>query len=271
MKRLVTFCMVLATAWTTAGGAFAGDTLADVRAKGVLVCGVKNSSPPFGSIHPISGEIVGYDVDFCKAIAKKLGVRTELKAVTSENRIPLLQSGDIDMIAATMTKNAERAVQIDFSDTYFITRQKFLARKGTVRSLKDLEGKTIGTASGSTSEQNLRKAVPSATVLTFENYHRAFLALVEGKVFAVTTDEAILAGRRAEAWNKKKFEIPNLQISVEPYGLGIRKGDQAFLEFVNRTLGEMEKKGEAKRIFAKWFGPKTDTPLNRDFRITAGK
>ena len=104
-----------------------------------------------------------------------------------------------------------------------------------------------------------------------DNYPQAFLALQQGKVAAVTTDEAILAGILAKAPNKAQFEIPEVQISDEPYGLGMRKGDRNLVDFVNRTIVEMEKSGEAKRIFEKWFGPATPFHLKRNFRIAAGK
>lgn len=140
-----------------------------------------------------------------------------------------------------------------------------------MHSLKDLAGKRIGTAKGSTSEQNVKAAIPSATVLSFDDYPQAFLALQQGKVQAVTTDEAILAGILAKAPNKERFEIPAIKISDEPYGLGMRKGDKNFVAFVNKTLLEMEKSGEAAKIFNKWFGPSTSFHLKRTFKITAGK
>jgi polar amino acid transport system substrate-binding protein len=253
------------------GVASAGDTLADAKAKGVLVAGVKDSLPPFGFVDEQTRQIVGYDVDFVKAIADKMGVKLELKPVTSASRMPQLMEGNIDIIAATMTKTAERAQQIDFSCTYFFTGQKFLVKKGTVKSLADLEGKKIGTAKGSTSEQNVAKSVPTATILSFDDYPQAFLALQQGKVFAVTTDESILAGIRGKAPNKEEFEIPDVQISDEPYGLGMRKGDKAFVDFVNATIVEMEQTGKAKEIFEKWFGPASSAPMKRNFTITEGK
>jgi len=267
---------MMTAAVTLASKSFAAapaDTLAEVKAKGVLVAGVKDSLPPFGYIDEKTRTIVGYDIDFVKAIAKKLGVKVELKPVTSATRMPQLQEGNIDIIAATMTKNPERAQQIDFSDTYFFTGQKFITKKGTVKTLKDLEGKRIGTTKGSTSEKNVAKALPTATVLSFDDYPQAYLALQQGKVQAITTDEAILAGLLAKtpANLKGKFEIPNIQISDEPYGLGMRKGDKNFVDFVNKTILDMEKSGEAKKIFDKWFGPKSETPLKRSFKITADK
>jgi polar amino acid transport system substrate-binding protein len=271
MRKAVTIILSLLSVGTFfVGASLAGDTLADVKTKGVLVAGVKDSLPPFGYIDQKSRTIVGYDIDFLKAIAKKLGVKLEMKPVTSASRMPQLMEGNIDIIAATMTKNPERAKQIDFSYTYFLTGQKFLTKKGKAKKLEDLDGFKIGTAKGSTSEQNAKRALPHSTILSFDDYPQAVLALQQGKVAAVTTDESILAGQLAKL-PKGEYEIPNIRISEEPYGLGIRKGDKHFLDIVNETLLEMEKSGEAKAIFERWFGPDSSTPLVRDFEIYADK
>jgi polar amino acid transport system substrate-binding protein len=271
MRKTVTIVLSLLLVGTFfVGASLAGDTLAEVKKKGVLVAGIKDSLPPFGFVDKKTRTIVGYDIDFVNAIAKKLGVKVELKPVTSATRMPQLMEGNIDIIAATMTKNRERAKQIDFSYTYFFTGQKFLTKKGTANSLKDLDGKKIGTAKGSTSEQNAKRALPKSTILSFDDYPQAVLALQQGKVAAVTTDESILAGQLAKL-PKGEYEIPATRISDEPYGLGIRKGDTNFLNFVNEVLLEMEKSGQAKAIFQKWFGPDSSTPLVRDFEIFADK
>lgn len=271
MKKLLTLLILTAIAVAAACSATAPttDTLAKVKKKGVLIAGVRNSIPPFSYIDENTGMFIGYDIDFVNAIASKLGVRIELKQVMPADRIEQLQSGNVDIIAATMTKTPERAKQIDFSHTYFYTGQKFITEKGRINKLEDLQGKLIGTAKGSTAEQKVRKALPTATVLSFDDYPQAFLALQKGEVQAVTTDEAILAGILAKSPQKEKFEIPDVQISEEPYGLGMRKGDKKFVDFVNKTLLEMEKSGEAKQIFEKWFGRKTPFHMERTFRINA--
>jgi len=276
MRKAGTIVLALAMVGVLCGAALAADTLADVKKKGVLVAGVKDSLPPFGSVDPNTKEFAGYDIDFVKYIAKKLDVKVEYKPVSSANRMPMLMEGRVDLLACTMTKTPERARQINFSYTYFLTGQKFLTKKGTVKSLKDLEGKKIGTAKGSTSEQNVKKSVPSATILSFDDYPQGALALQQGKVIAVTTDESILAGQLAKfeknPATKGKFEIPELAISEEPYGIGMRKGDTNFVKFVNDTILEMEKNGEAQKIFEKWFGQKSDGPIARGkFKITADK
>jgi len=272
MKRFVVVFAALMFVVCLCGTLAAQDRLDTIKKRGALIVGVKDSTPGFGFVDEKTREIVGYDVDFVRAIANRLGVKLQLKPVTSASRMPQLVEGNIDIIAATMTKTAERAKQIDFSYTYFFTGQKFIVRKGTVKSLADLDGKRIGTAKGSTSEQNAAKALPKAKILSFDDYPQAFLALQQGKVFAVTTDESILANILGKAPNKEQFEIPDIQISDEPYGLGIKKGEKGLLDFVNKTLLEMEKSGEAKKIFDKWFGPNSTTPLKRgNFKITADK
>jgi polar amino acid transport system substrate-binding protein len=275
-RKIGVSVLALAMAGVLCGAALAGNTLSEVKKKGVLVAGVKDSLPPFGSMDPKTKEFEGYDIDFVKYIAKKMGVKVKFTPVTSVNRIPMLMEGRIDILAATMTKTPERAKQIDFSYTYFLTGQKFLTKTGTVKTLKDFEGKRIATAKGSTSEQNVMKTVPSAVLLSLEDYPQGVLALQQGKVFAVTTDESILAGQlgilQKKRATKGKFEIPDLQISMEPYGIGMRKGDADFVQFVNDTLLEMEKNGEAKKIFLRWFGPNSESPSNRgSFMITADR
>jgi len=275
-RKIGLFVLAFAIVGVLCSAALAGDTLAEVKKKGVLVAGVKDSLPPFGSVDPNTQKFVGYDIDFIKYIAKKLGVKVEYKPVSSANRIPMLMEGRVDILACTMTKTPERAKQIDFSYTYFLTGQKFLTKKGAVKTLKDFEGKRIATAKGSTSEQNVAKAVPSATILSLDDYPQGILALQQGKVIAVTTDESILSGQlgmlERKRTTKGQYEIPDIQISMEPYGLGMRKGDTNFVKFVNDTLLEMEKNGEAKKIFLRWFGPNSESPINRgNFMITADK
>lgn len=269
MKRWMVVMMVLILVGTLCSGARAGDTLQDVKKRGVLRVGVKDLTPGFGFVDMQTGEIKGYDVDFAQAIAKKLGVKLELWVVTDAERIEHLKDGKVDLIAATLTRTPQRSKEIAFSHVYFVTGQKFLARKGTVRGLYDLDHKIIGTSMGSTSIRNAKKALPNASVLTYEDAPQAFFALRQGEIFAVTTDEAILAGMLAKAPDRMWFEIPDIRISSEPYALGVRKGDRAFLGIVNRTLLEMEKRGEAKKIFNRWFGPGSSTPMKRTFRITA--
>jgi polar amino acid transport system substrate-binding protein len=244
------------------------DDLDDIKQRGTLIVGVKDSTPPFGVLDPKTRTISGYDIDFAAAIAKRLGVKLLAKAVESAERIPKLQSRDVDMIIATMSKNAEREKQVDFSEGYFVTGQKFAVRKGKVRNLDDLTRATIGTVKGSTSEKQLRKEMPNAKVVLFDDYDIAFHALGQGQLDAVTTDEPILAGQLNKMPNKSLFEITDVGISLEVYGIAMRKGEKRLQKEVNDTLGAMEQSGEAQRVFDRWFGPQSNAPLIRTFKIT---
>ena len=246
------------------------ETLEQVKKEGVLVVGVRNSMRPFGFVDKTKMELVGYDIDFARAIAGKLGVKLQLKS-SDAPLIPLLRQRKIDLIAGAMTRTAERMEQCDFSLTYFVTGQTFLVKKGAVKTLADLAGKKIGTGQNSTSQGNLKKALPNSTIVTFMNYMEAFRALGLGSISAVSTDETILVGLIAADRQKAAYEILDARISHEPYGLGIRKGDRQFLEFVNRTLLELEQSGEAAKIYDKWFGKDSGLSIMRDFTITAGK
>ena len=243
--------------------------ISEIKKKNALIAGVKDSLFPFGFVNEKTRSLEGYDVDFARIIANKIGVKLELSPVTSTNRIPLLTEGNVDLLICTMTITPDRAKQIDFSYPYFVSRQTFIVKKGTVKNLKDIESKKIGTTKGSTSEINVAKALPSAKILSFDDYPQAFLALQQGKVFAITTDESILAGMLSKATKKEDFELTTFDISREPYGIGVSKKNPALLKLVNETILEMEKNGKAAEIFNKWFGPKSTVPLKRDFKIEA--
>ncbi len=253
MKKLFLLAATLLLAGSLDASLLCAGTLETIRERGVLVAGVKDTAPPFGFADPKSGDIVGYDADLVRALADRLGVKLRLVPVTTANRIPMLIDGEIDIIAATMSKTRYRGHLVDFTDTYFETGQQFLAKAGTVKSLKDLEGKRIATVKKSTSELALRKALPSAKVALFDDYLQAAVALKQGAVDAVTGDGALLYGILAMARTRSDYEIPDLRISDEEYALGVRKRDKAFLDAANAALREMAKSGEQARIRDKWL------------------
>ena len=253
LVSVISFIVVLSL-----GSVAVADEMADIKAKGVLVAGVKDAVVPFGYVDELSKEIVGFDVDICREIANKMGVKLELKPVTSATRIPQLSEGMVDIAACTMTRKVSRDDVIDFSITYFMDGQKLLVKKGgKIKSYKDLVGKKVGTAKGSTSEINMRNIQPKCTVLSFEGYPEAFLALKQGKVSAVTTDSVILIGLKGSDENPEKWEIVGDFFSKEPYGIGMRENESNLRDFVNKSLMEMWNDGTYKKIYEKWLGPNT--------------
>jgi polar amino acid transport system substrate-binding protein len=223
---------------------------------------------PFGFVDEDTNQLVGFDVDVCKYIADKLGVEAEFKPVTSATRIPMIAQGSIDLAAATMTHKFARDDVIDFSITYFMDGQKILVEKGSgIDSVADLAGKKVGTAKGSTSEKNIKVAQPEVTVLSFEGYPQAFLALKQGKVSAVTTDSTILLGLKNSDPNPENWVIAGEFISDEPYGLGVPENESNFRDMVNRSLAEMWVSGDYQKIYNKWFGPDSNYYLPLEWEM----
>lgn len=242
------------------------DELADVKARGTLVCGTLGTAEPFSFQDPKTREIVGYDVDMCGKVAEALGVKLELKPIAVEARIPELLQGRVDILAANLGWSKERAQQIDYSYSYFVSQQKMLvAEESGIESLDQLAGRKVSALKGSSSEQGVRREIPTAETVTFQDSSSAFLALVQGKVDGFCASELILVKLRKQA--EDPLAIVEKSVFVEPWGLGIRKGEAGFKAQVDQALAALEASGEADRIFTKWFGPDTVYGLKRDFKI----
>ena len=257
----------------TAVSAFA-DQLADIKNKGEIVFGVLGTDEPNSFVDPQSHEFIGYEVDLAKAIAAKLGVKPVFKQLAVAARIPELQQGGVDILAASLTHNKEREAQVDFSLTTFVTGQKVLVKKSSgISELSALAGKKVLTVKGGTQEPNILKAVPTANVVTFETTQQAFQALQQGKGLAFVNDEvSLLADYAKLGATKKDYVILPQNLSVEPLALGIRKGETALKTAVDDTLRGLEKSGEAQKEFLKWYGPSTSLKFDkRSFKIDSDK
>ncbi|GGC14742.1 hypothetical protein GCM10011494_36960 [Novosphingobium endophyticum] len=242
------------------------DTLQQVRSRGTLICGVSSSIKPFGYLDPASRELVGYDVDFCRAVAEHIGVRAQPMAVSVEQRIPELNAGRIDLLVSVLGWTPERARQIDYSHSYFVSRQVVIVPHGSdIRDLAELANRRVSAAKGSTGEQYLRVKVPGAAVLTFQDAPSAFLAFEQGKVDAMVLSD--LAAMQLRQESGSDFATIRQPIAIETWGLGVRKGEKALLHQVNAALTEMEVKGQAEAIFTKWFGPGTEFAQSRTFKV----
>lgn len=243
-----------------------GDSLGQIRSRGTLICGVSSSIKPFGYLDPASRELVGYDVDFCRSVAEHIGVRAQPVAVSVEQRIPELDSGRIDLLVSVLGWTPERARQIDYSHSYFVSRQVAIARPGSgIRSLDDLANRRVSAAKGSTGEQYLRVKVPGAAVLTFQDGPSAFLAFEQRKVEAMVLSD--LAAMQLRRESGSDFVTLGEPIAIETWGLGVRKGERPLLQQVNAALMEMERNGRAEAIFAKWFGSGTEFAQARTFKV----
>jgi len=250
------------------------DQLADIKKRGELVVGVLGTDEPATFVDPKTRQIVGYEVDLVNAIAEKIGVKPKLKQIAVAARIPELQQGHVDLVAAGLTHNKERESQIDFSLTTFVTGQKALVKKDSgITEVPQLAGKKVLTIRGGTQEPNLRKAVPGVEVVTFDTSQQAFQALQQGKGVGYVDDEAALLRSYAKLGPQKaQYTVLKQNLSTESLAIGIKKGEPALKAVVDETLRDLEKSGQAEKIFFKWYGPNTASGFqSRDFRFETDK
>jgi ABC-type amino acid transport substrate-binding protein len=235
-----------------------GTPLGDIQQKGEIVIGVKYDVPPFGFNNPSSGKVEGFDVDLGQAIADKLGVKPKFIEAISDNRIPFLQDGTADVILSTMTINEERVGQIEFSDPYFIAKGRILTKKDNtdIKGVEDLAGKNVCTALGSTYEATLKEQAPDAKLKLVDSYSECLESLQNGSVDAISTDDVILTGMIIQ---DDSLKLVGDELSQEPYGAGIKKGNTELVEFVNGVFDEYKSDGRYDKTYEKWVGQYTDT------------
>ena len=244
------------------------DRLDDVRARGKLVVGVSDTTPPF--TFKKDGAHVGYDIDIVKAVAKLLGVGLEMVSVSSAERIPMLKDGKLDFVATSMTRTPERLREIDFSVIYFVTPHAVIVKKASgITSVHQLAGKKASSASTSTAGSNLLEVEPKVEVVYVRDYAIAFAMLKDGKVDAFPTDESVLRAIVQQDGKPDDYLfLPDFTKSRN-VGLALKKDEPRFKDAINRALLDVEASGEAVKIFETWFGPGSQEPMARKFKIQA--
>jgi ABC-type amino acid transport substrate-binding protein len=231
-------------------------TLGKIQEKGEITIGVKYDVPPFGFENPESNEVEGFDVDLGKAVAEKLGVEPKFVEAISDNRIPFLQDGTTDLILSTMTINAERVQEIDFSDPYYIASGRILTKTDSpIKGLEDLAGKRVCTALGSTYEETIREQAPKADLKLVDSYSECLELIQNGAVDAISTDDVILTGMIIQ---DDTLHMVGDELTVEPYGAGIKKGDKQLVDFVNGVFDEYKSDGRWQETYEKWVGQYTN-------------
>jgi polar amino acid transport system substrate-binding protein len=246
----------------------AADRLADVKARGKLVVGVSDTTPPFSFRKAGDTAISGYDIDLVKGVARRMGVALEMVAVSSAERIPLLQQDKLDFVATSMTRTREREREIDFSYIYFVTPHAVIVKKSSgVTSVRQLAGRKASSASASTAGGNLKEVVPDVNIVYVRDYSGAFAALKDGAVDAFTTDETVLrAIVRQDGHPEDYVFLPDFAKSRD-VGFALKKAEPRFKATINDALLDIERTGEAAAIWNTWFGPGADMPMVRTFTI----
>lgn len=257
--------VALSVALLATGGAFAQgtDTLAKVKASGIVTMGVRDSSGAL-SYTLGDGKYTGYHVEICNRIIANLekaaGRKLEVKyqPVTSQNRIPLVQNGTVDIECGSTTNNATREKDVAFVDTTFVEEVRIAVKANSgITSISQLGGKNVATTTGTTSVQTLRKN-KRATGVDFKeifgkDHSDSFLLLESGRADAFVMDGSILAGNIATAKKPSDFKIVGEVLSVEPIAIMIRKDDPWFKRMADDTVKGMIKSGELAKVYDKWF------------------
>lgn len=255
----------IAVAALAAGGALAqaSDTIAKVKASGVVTMGVRDSSGAL-SYTLGDGKYAGYHVEICERIVgnleKAIGKKVEVKyqPVTSQNRIPLVQNGTVDIECGSTTNNATRQKDVAFALTTYVEEVRIAAKANSgIDTLAKLNGKTIATTTGTTSVQLLRKHERANGVdfkeVFGKDHSESFLLLESGRADAFVMDGQILAGNIATSKNPAGYRIVGEVISVEPIAIMLRKDDPAFKKLADDTIRDLMKTGAIQKSYDKWF------------------
>lgn len=261
-KQLLALALTALAA--TAANAQANDTLAKIKSTGSVTMGVRESSGVL-SYTLGDGKYTGYHVEICQRvlgdIQKQLGLaKLDIKyqPVTSQNRIPLVQNGTVDIECGSTTNNQARQRDVAFAVTTFIEEVRIAVKANSgINSIKDLNGKNVATTTGTTSVQTLRKHERAGGVDFKEVYGKdhadSFLLLESGRADAFVMDGSLLAGLIARSKNPADFKIVGEVLSVEPIAIMFRKDDPAFKKAVDDSIVAMMKSGELAKIYDKWF------------------
>ena len=241
----------------------ATDTIGKVKASGTVTMGVRDSSGAL-SYTLGDGQYTGFHVEVCgriiadleKAAGKKLTVKYQ--PVTSQNRIPLVQNGTVDIECGSTTNNATRQKDVSFVVTTFVEEVRMAVKADSgITGIAQLNGKNVATTTGTTSVQTLRKNERATGVDFKEVYGKdhsdSFLLLESGRADAFVMDGAILAGNIATSKNPAGFKIVGETLSVEPIAIMIRKDDPAFKKLADDTVKAMMKSGDIAKLWDKWF------------------
>ena len=263
MKKHV---IALSLAALASGTVFAqaNDTLAKIKSKGEITLGTRDSSGALA--YTIGdGKYVGFHTEMSEVIAadiaKQLGVsnlKVNKQLVTSQNRIPLVVNGTVDLECGSTTNNLARQKDVAFAVTTYVEEVRIAVKADSgINSIKDLNGKNVVTTTGTTSVQTLRKNERATGVDFKENMGKdhadSFLLLESGRADAFVMDGQILAGNISKSKNPAGFKIVGEVLSVEPIACMLRKDDPAFLKAVDDSIKRQIADGSLAKLYDKWF------------------
>jgi glutamate/aspartate transport system substrate-binding protein len=238
-------------------------TLKKIRDSGVIRVGYRENSPPFAFIGP-DRKPVGYALDLCEVVIEEVAnelhkdIDAEYRPVTPENRFDLIRNGTIDLECGSTTNNVERRKTVGFSPTMFVTGTKLLVKRGSgIRSLRDLQGKTVVLTRGTVHAEAIPKIAQrqnrNIDFITAADHNESFQALASGKAQAFANDDIQLAGMIAQTKSASDYRIVGDFLTYADYALMIRKDDAEFQEVVDRAFDRLAGSREIVAIYNKWF------------------
>ncbi|TGD99684.1 ABC transporter substrate-binding protein [Methylobacterium nonmethylotrophicum] len=259
---------LLGTALLVAAAPARADQLADIMARGELRCGTFADVPPFAAPDPKTREMVGFDVDLCRDVAKRWGVKAAITPLSVEARVPEVKLGRVDLTIANLAYTLGRAEQIQFSDPYYLAKEMLAVKASDPATTKaEFKGKRLSSTKGSTSELAIR--MNGSEPLTFQDTGSAFMAVQQNKSLGMVANTMTITKLVNESQTRGvKLKMIDEPMVYQPIGVGMKKGEPALLAKVNETLRAMDAAGEIDAAWKKWLGPDTEFKLTRTEKVT---
>lgn len=281
------FVAIAAAAACTAAGAQPAGTLERIAQSGAIKVGYRESSVPFSYLD--GNKPVGFAMDLCARIVeaaksqlKRPDLKVEYQAVTSQNRIPLMRNGTIDIECGSTTNNTNRREQVEFGINHFYTGTRLLVRKDSgIKNIDGLKGKTLVSTTGTTNIALLRKYLfehkIDAQLVAAKDHADSMLYVASGRAAAFGMDDILLYGLMANARNPQDWAVVGDAIQVEPYAIMLRKDDPEFKKLVDSALLRVIESGEFETLYKKWFqspippkGVNLNVPISAELRKHLG-
>jgi len=257
-------CLLATAASAQTGGEGLSPTLAAIKSRHTVHLGYRESSPPFSFLDQANRPI-GYSLELCQAVVDEIGVeiddpglKIEYVKVTSDDRIPAVVQGKVDLECGSTTANAERSKQVAFSPLMFVAGTKLMvAKDSAISAPKDLQGKTVVVTKGTTNEQAMhaldKKFNLGLNIVTAPDHEQSYQMLVDGKADAFATDDILLYGLIARHKSQDKFHVVGDYLSYDPYGIMFRKGEPQLKEVVERAFRKLGSNHDLVPLYNKWF------------------
>jgi polar amino acid transport system substrate-binding protein len=233
----------------------AGSFMARIERRGYLIAGVDQNTLLFAYFNPLDGQLEGFEIDLLRRLAQAIfgdPTRIQFKAITTAERIPAVRDASVDVVADAVTITCARRAQVDFSTVYYDAGQKILVPANSrAQTVADLGGRPVCATIGSTSLDRLEQLKPEPKPVKVAQRTDCLVAMQQGLVDAVTSDDSILLGFRAQDPNTK---IVGPRFADEPYGMAISRAHPDFVRFVNGVLAQMRSDGSWRGLYAHWLG-----------------